>query len=262
MSETPGTVARALAVLTVLAESKDAVGVKDVARALNLPMSTSHRLLDLLLESGFVEKDEARRRYSTGLEFLRLANLVVQKRPYSDLVQPSLDRIAAQTGETAIYAIYSPALNTAIYAAKSDSPNSLRFRITLFQQVPVEWGASGLAILAFLPPDIQEQICASPRPSPLTGKALSRTALTRRIATVRDNGFAFSESERLLDSFGIAVPVTKADGEAVGSIALTIPKVRFETAQLESYVALLKGEALRLFTGRDPMQKMPAPKGS
>ena len=47
MSETPGTVSRALSVLTVVAQADETVGVKDVAHALALPMSTSHRLLDL-----------------------------------------------------------------------------------------------------------------------------------------------------------------------------------------------------------------------
>jgi DNA-binding IclR family transcriptional regulator len=54
MSDALGTVARTLSVLRIVAEAKTSVGVKDVADALQLPMSTSHRLLDLLLGAGFV----------------------------------------------------------------------------------------------------------------------------------------------------------------------------------------------------------------
>ena len=57
MSDALGTVARTLSVLRIVAEAKTSVGVKDVADALQLPMSTSHRLLDLLLGEGSLDLD-------------------------------------------------------------------------------------------------------------------------------------------------------------------------------------------------------------
>ena len=146
MTETLGTVARTLSVLRVVAEAKGTVGVKDVADALGLPMSTSHRLLDLLLEAGFVQKEQIKRRYAIGSEFFRLANLIAHKTSYASLVQPILDELARETGETALFAAYLPAQHCVAYAAKSDSPNSLRFRIDLFQKLPLEWGSTGLAV--------------------------------------------------------------------------------------------------------------------
>ena len=121
MTETLGTVARTLSVLRVVAEAKGSVGVKDVADALGLPMSTSHRLLDLLLEAGFVQKEKVKRRYVIGSELFRLANLVAHKTSYASLVQPLLDELARETGETALFAAYLPAQHCVAYAAKSDS---------------------------------------------------------------------------------------------------------------------------------------------
>lgn len=260
VTETLGTVARALSVLTVLAESKDAVGVKDVATALDLPMSTSHRLLDLLQEGGFVQKDEQRRRYTIGMEFLRLANLVAQRTSYGAAVQPALDRIAKETGETTMYAEYLPTKRAVMYSAKADSVQSLRFRITLFQETPVEWGASGQVILAFLPPEVQKEIQAASRPSPISKQRLSRTAFFERIEQVRKNGYAISENEKLPDSVGIAVPVMLGADQIGGSITLTIPKVRFVRAKLAGYIDLLRRETKAIAMG--PLQQRhPAAKG-
>jgi IclR family acetate operon transcriptional repressor len=125
-ADTSGTVARTLAVLTVMAESGGSVGVTDVATALGLPMSTSHRLLDLLRGAGFVERDAAQRRYRLGLQFLRVANLVTQNTSFARLCQPTLERITARTGETALYCEYLADHHMAAYAAKSDSTHSLR----------------------------------------------------------------------------------------------------------------------------------------
>jgi DNA-binding IclR family transcriptional regulator len=249
MTEALGTVARTLSVLRVVAEAKGSVGVKDVADALGLPMSTSHRLLDLLLEAGFVQKDKAKRRYAIGSELLRLANLVTHKASYAALVQPILDELARETGESAIFASYVPARHCISYAAKSDSPNSLRFRIELFQETPLEWGSTGLAVLAFLTEEEQAAAFARAMPSPVTGRRLTRAAFAERLAVVRRNGYAFTEGEKLPDSVGIAVPLEAIPGEIVGSLALTLPKVRFAQSRTRGYVHLLRRAQAR-FSGR------------
>lgn len=246
MAEKPdmsGTVARTLAVLTVMAEEGGDVGVTDVAKALGLPMSTSHRLLDLLRGAGFVERDAIQRRYRPGLQFLRVANLVTQRTSFATLCQPALDRIAAETGETALYCEYLPDGQMAAYAANSDSPHSLRYRIKLFEPVPVECGASGLAILSFLSADVRARICASPRSSPLTRKRLTSAALAGLVETTRRKGYAVSNGDKLPDSIGIGVPITLSGDRVVGSLALTIPESRFARARLKSYVTLLSREA-------------------
>jgi DNA-binding IclR family transcriptional regulator len=249
MTETTGTVARTLSMLRVIAEAKGSVGVKDVADALHLPMSTSHRLLDLLLQAGFVQKEKVKRRYGIGAEFFRLANVVARKTSMASLVQPLLDDLAHKTGETALFAAYLPAQHSVAYVAKADSPHSLRFRIDLFQSVPPEWGATGLAILAFLPEEEQDAVFARARPSPVTGRRLTRAAYLERLAAVRRDGFAVTEGEKLPDAVGIAVPIEAMPGEFVGSLALTIPKVRFVRAKTRAYVQLLRGATAR-FSGR------------
>jgi IclR family transcriptional regulator, acetate operon repressor len=248
--DTTGTVARTLAVLTVMAERGGSVGVTDLATALGLPMSTSHRLLDLLRGAGFVERDAAQRRYRLGLQFLRVANLVTQNTSLATLCQPALERITAETGETALYCEYLPEHHLAAYAAKSDSTHSLRYRITLFDPAPIECGASGLAILSFLPSAVRTSVCAAPRVSPLTGKRVSSSVLKGRIEATHRQGFALSNGDKLPDSIGIAVPVLMADERPVGALTLTIPESRFVKAKLKAYVALLSDEARRLSNSR------------
>ena len=249
-ADTSGTVARTLAVLTVMAESGGPVGVTDVATALGLPMSTSHRLLDLLRGAGFVERDAAQRRYRLGLQFLRVANLVTQNTSFAGLCQPTLERITAETGETALYCEYLADNHMAAYAAKADSTHSLRYRITLFDPAPVECGASGLAILSFLPASVRERVCATPRPSPLSGRRLSSSALADQIETTRRKGFAFSNGEKLPDSVGIAVPIRMSEERPIGALTLTVPESRFVKSKLKAYVALLSQEAALLSTTR------------
>jgi DNA-binding IclR family transcriptional regulator len=249
VSETVGTIVRALSVLRVIAEAKGTVGVKDVALSLGLPMSTSHRLLDLLRDAGFVEKEATMRRYAVGAEFFRIANLVTHKTSFGSQVQPLLDELTQETGETALFGSYLAAQHAMTYAAKSDSPHSLRFRVELFRQAGLEWGSTGLAILAFLPDEVQTAVFRNAQPSSISGRRLTRGEFLTRLATVRRDGFAMTESEKLPDSVGIAAPLEAAPGVVIGSIALTIPKMRFVRAQTKVYVELVRRAAARFSSG-------------
>lgn len=239
MSETVGTTHRILAALRLLAETKGTLSVKDVSQSLALPMSTSHRMLDMLMEAGFVEKDTARRRYGIGMEFFRIANLVAQNPVVAATLQPALDELTRRTGESSVLSIYLPADHAMTFVAKSDSPDSLRFEIDLFGQRQLVWGATGLAILAFLPKTVQDAAFDKAVPSPVSGKVLSRKEFDARIAKARRDGVAVTENENLSDSVGIAAPLTGGPDRVIGSVALTIPRYRYDRTKAALYAELL-----------------------
>ena len=245
MSDKVGTTARVLSLLRLLSESARPLGVKDVAGALGLPMSSAHRLLDALLEAGFVEKDTMQRRYSAGSEFFRIASLLAQKSSVARAVQPLLDELTAKTGESSILSLYLPGQHRMTFAAKCDSPHPLRYRIELFEQKPLEWGASSLAILAFLPERVQAEVLDGAGPAPVSGRRMERAEMAGRLARVRRDGYAVSESEKIPDSIGIGVPLTGAAGAVLGSLSITAPKFRFERAKTDQFVALLRNAAAR-----------------
>lgn len=243
MSAPAGTVARALSALRVLAEAPGPVGVKTLAGALDLPMSTSHRLLDLLGAEGFVERQAGTRRYVPGTELIRIAGLIAGRTSLPALVRPALERLRDETGETAIFALYLPAQGAMTYAACADSRHALRYRIDLFAQSSLVWGAAGLAILAWLPEERRAEIVAAAGPSPTTGRPVDRASLSDRLALIRARGYAVSEAEKLPDSIGIAAPLAMRPGAPAGSIVLTIPEMRFDRAMTERYGAAVRAAA-------------------
>ena len=253
MAEPTGTTVRILSLLRLIAESGRPLGVKEVAGALDLPMSTSHRLLDMLLEAGFVEKDTIRRRYSAGREFFRIASLLAQRTSIARTMQPVLDELTARTGESSILGLYLPAQRRMTYAAKSDSREALRYRIELFGQMPLEWGSTGLAILAFLPEAVQAEVLAAAGPSPVSGRTLGREEYAARIARVRRDGYAITESEKLPDSIGIAVPLGGPEG-VIGSLSITTPMFRFDRAKTGFFVDLLRKAARRFPSPGEPAE--------
>lgn len=250
MSETLGTVARALSVLRVVAERGASVGVKDVADALDLPMSTSHRLLDLLMRAGFVDRDIERRRYSVGAEFFRLASIVTQDSTLVSLAQPRLDQLTRETGETTVFAVYLAAEHATCFVAKSDSPNSLRFRIVLYEQTALQRGAAGLAVLASLSREAQASVLERATSLPAGGESLSSKRFYSRISKVRSAGVAVTMSELLPDAVEIAAPVYSAPNRVVGAIMVAIPTPRYSQSKAKSYSALVQQTAAGMLVQR------------
>src|SRR3546814_560895 len=80
-----GIVGRLTAMLKVLAETEREASLSDIAARMNLPASSTHRLLHLLMNEGFVERGEDSRTYRAGLEFVRVGGLLASRTDLTNL---------------------------------------------------------------------------------------------------------------------------------------------------------------------------------
>jgi len=243
MRESDGTVARIATILGVLAEATQSLGIKQISQAAELPMSTTHRLLGLLSDKGFVEKIPSIHKYRLGKEFLRIAATTIYKNPFSGIVQPILDEITAKVNETSAFALYHQAGRVISYHAKSDSRQPLRFRMSLNQRMDLISNAFGHAVLAFLPePARNEAIVAAPT----YGKFRNRSVLLTHLSGIGQEGYALSEDHDLSSVCYIAAPVKALGDNVLGAIGLVIPAVRLDRSQIRTYCSTVTEAAKKL----------------
>ena len=88
-----------------LTDQPDGAGLTEICAALNLPKSIGHRLLALLMESGYVMQHGPSGRYGLTLKLTMLGLRHYVRSGLDDLAQPVLDRLAAETGELARLAV-------------------------------------------------------------------------------------------------------------------------------------------------------------
>ena len=239
-------VAKALRALGWLIQSPDAdVGVRHVAGALDLRPSNAHRLLSTLVHEGFVQQDARTARYSLGPELLRWAHLIIARAPLREIAMHHMRALVGACNETAFLGLYDGARREMMFAASVESEHPLRYAIELNRWMPMNTGASSLAVLAFLPKDELHAIFdRSLDGPPLTANAITgRTRLNAALAQVRRIGYAFSRGQRLAGAIGIAAPIFASGGKVIGDLVLTIPEQRFERRNTGKLATLLRKRA-------------------
>ncbi len=223
---TSGTVARVLQLLAFVAQSDGEFGIKDVAQDLGLAPSTSHRLLALLLEGGFVTRSEVRR-YRIGPQFLRLARVALEGNDLEAAALGPMQQVVEACGETCLLAVYHEHSQTMSFVARVDSINALRYRIRMHAVETLAWGATGRSILAFLPPAVIQLVLARGERSPASGQQLMPAEARAELERIRERGYALSRSQRIDGAVGLSVPIFGAGRRVLGSLSVTSPEQRF-----------------------------------
>jgi DNA-binding IclR family transcriptional regulator len=246
MTDTPidqaGSLPRALRLLRLLGQG-DAGGMRlaELADAAILPRPTVHRILRLLLSEGFVEHDAARRRYRLGLPLFLLAARAGQAAGLRDIARPALLRLTEGLGETVFLLVRNGFDAVCIDRSAGPLP-ILTFTGDIGGRVPLGLGQGSNAILAFLPPEEQDEVIRRNLPRIREAGGLDEAALRDELARVREHGHC-AACGILPGMSGLGVPVLDAEGRAVAALSIGTTTDRLGTDRRAVVAEALRKEA-------------------
>ena len=277
---------RTFGILEVFTESQPEWSTTGIARELDLPVPTVHRILAALKRLGYVSQHEETRRFRLGLAAVSLGERARGQADFRPVAVGPLRQLSDATGETALLTVLSPARDRSVCLERVETSRPLRLSVQPGRQLPLHAGASQKALLAFMPADEIDRLTAQPLERLCTATITSRSALRRELTTIRARGWSSSYEETDIGVWGVAVPVLSADdvvcavGIAGPSPRLTAERVRRDV-QLIHEAATVISRALRLRTppvtvsdarigpdlknpnaGRDPKTVAGSPDGS
>jgi IclR family transcriptional regulator, acetate operon repressor len=228
---------RVLATLKELAKFPNGASLDEIAQALDAPKSSVHRALATLRRANLARQDR-RGRYQLGLELIRLAYTYHERLDEPALVQPVLEELAEQFGETAHYAkLMSPEI---VYLGKVTAPGQrLQLTSVIGGRNPAHATAAGKALLALALPDdgAVERFVAEHGPLDARTEQTNTTAATLvgELARTRERGYALDREESELGIVCIAFPVFLGSATTpTGAVSLTALRSRMS---LEALVA-------------------------
>jgi IclR family acetate operon transcriptional repressor len=197
-------------------------GVRELAREVGIPAATVHRVLSALAEEDFVASDELTGRWSLGPEFWRLALRGGAKLTVNAVAVGHLERLVADSNETAFLCVYDPTKRRVMFTASVESKQPIRHVVDLHEWTPVNSAASSLAILANLPETELRAISTTEEFA-----SVDRVKLRATLGRIRQQGYAQTRGVRVAGAVGVAAPVRGGRGEVLGSVGVTIPEQRF-----------------------------------
>jgi IclR family transcriptional regulator, acetate operon repressor len=252
------TVNKALEFLGLFNQTRPEIGLSEMARLADIDKATTHRMLVSLAKHGLVEQNLTSRLYRLGAGTLRLARMREASFPISAIVEPILQELAAQTGETVHASLVAGnALATVGLVA---SHKAIHVTMGPGDSLPFHATASGIAVLAFLPASRADAILKSKLPAyTMHAPTLSQNIL-KTVNQVRLRGYAVAEQSFESDVIGIAAPFFSEGGIACGAVAVATPAHRVNRAVRANTIRAVLAAAISLTrkTGVEPPESFVA----
>jgi IclR family transcriptional regulator, acetate operon repressor len=240
-------VQRSFALLsTMLDFDGKSFGVRELAEAAEIPVTSVHRALGAMANAGMVRR-HADGTYDIGFEFFRLASRAAALMPVRRAAQPVLQDLVARCGESAMLALYDPRRHMMMMKTYVSSGQPLQYQMELDVWSPIYKGATGLAILAGLTEaDLDAALRQHGTTALLDPPLTDRVELDAELALTRQRGYAFSIGAGIPGAVAVAASFRGSAGELLGDLVVTFPDSRFDPGREEPLAALVCAAAADL----------------
>lgn len=240
-SKSPGAAVQKtfLAFRAIADEPGASVGVRELAARLGFAPATTHRALGALMAAGLVVRDAGTARYSLSLDAFRLGFQIAGRAPWRDMSLPRLRALSKACGEMSAFAILDRTRLQMQTVARAHSAHGVAI-VETDGWKSLRAGASGLAILAFLPRADQDHVIeASPEPE-TRATIVDPAEMRRELDAIADRGYALTRGQRIPGAVGIGAPVFLPEGGVLGSVYVSLPEQRFDPGRESALADLVR----------------------
>ncbi len=215
--------------------AKRPLGLVDLAAAVDLPTSTTARLLATLVTVGALSRADDGT-YRIGPTITGLAVAADLEAALVAVARPHLVELAATVDESVGLSL--PVGDEVVTVAQVDARRSVRAEDWSGTRWPMDRGGSGDVLLAARPrAELASRLAGHDDPEPLRA----------RVERARRRGVAWSHGDYVADLSSVAAAVCDPDGRAIAALYVYGPTYRFPTPDTRAPVeAALRDHAGRI----------------
>jgi len=244
---------RAITLLREVSASRgNGATLTSLAEAAGLPQPTAHRLLKSLLSEGLLERDPATRTYRLGPLLYEFGLAAAPRVDARRLCGPTLERLAAATGDTAYLNCRSG--NDALCLDRREGTFEVQaLPVDVGNRRPLGVGSGALAVLASLPSaDVDAVIEANAGRYRRYGLTAER--VRAYVEATRARGFAITSGRIVASYRGVAVAIGNGIGGMPAALSIIAIAERLDVRRIEQVARILMREerALRMILANEP----------
>ena len=236
----PKVLEKTLRVLDLFTVERPSWSVSEIARELEMPTATAHRIIRALEQRSYLTRIDSRFRLGfAAVDLGRRAMASVDLRSRLGAVLRDLGRA---TGETVLLTVYDETRHGSLCIDRIEATHDLRLTIQIGRVTPIHAGASAKALLAFLDEALVADVFAQPMESFAPGTITDPEELRKELAKIRRRGWASSYEENNMGAWGLAAPIL-VNGLAIASVGLAAPTARWSKAAMRDLAKLVIASA-------------------
>lgn len=219
----------------------------ELARRVDLPVSTTSRLLGTLEARGAVERSDEQGVYRIGPMILTMASTADSSENMKALARPELEWLADTCAEAAGLSV--AAGYTMHYLDQVDSTQAVQVQDWVGSRLPMHVVASGLVVLAQWPTDAVDAFLERELEVPTAASMTAPEAIRNRLDVIRDAGVAWTNEEFEVGINAVAAPIVTGMGDVVGAVHMHGPAYRFPGADTKRFEEAVASAANRIGEG-------------
>jgi len=214
-----GGLAKGLAVIETFTPDRPRQSISAVAEASGLDRATARRCLLTLAHHGYADWDG--KFFTLTPRVLRLGTACLATMPLPQIVQPFLDALSDEIGQSSSVSILDGA--EIVYIARAAQKKVMSVALMPGSRLPAYCTSMGRVMLAARPePDQRALLGDAPLPARTPHTLTDPAAILAELARVRAQGHALIDQEVELGLRSIAVPVVDARGHTVAALNLGV----------------------------------------
>ena len=239
-----GGLAKGLRVIEAFSAERPRLSISDAAEIAGLDRATTRRCLLTLSELGYAAYDG--KFFTVTPKVLRLGTGCLATMPLPRIVQPLLDRLSEEIGQSTSVSILDE--TEIVYVARAAQQRVMSIALMPGSRLPAYCTSMGRVLLSAQTAERQRDILEASRLVARTEKTITgMDALLAEIEATGHRGYALIDQEVEIGLRSIAVPLEDARGRVVAALNIGVPAVvvpveemtsRFLPAMREVQVAL------------------------
>jgi DNA-binding IclR family transcriptional regulator len=238
---------RAIAILQVVAHSRQGIGLADLCKEVGLHTSTAFHLAKTLVTLGLLRQEQDSKRYRVGSRLFSLASGALDERELLDISMPVLTSLAEDTGENSHIAVRSG--QDIFIVGKCDGTASIRLAERVGTARPPHATALGKMLMSALQPAQLDKLIGSITLNQITPKTIVDPQLLKKeIENTARNAIAFDDGEFDPDVRCLAAPVYDFRGQMIAAIGISAPMWRMGLNRVGDVSAVVINSANNLST--------------
>jgi IclR family transcriptional regulator, KDG regulon repressor len=236
---------KALDILELFLDTRDEMGVSEIARITGMNKATVSRIANHLTSRNYLVQNEKRGKYFLGTQFLSFSKVIKDRIKLRDVAMPYLTKLNKLVDESIVLVTWDG--KKAINIDSIQSAQALRIIPDESGQIPLHCTGTGKIFLAQMTDkELETYFSINDLTAYTTNTITNLNQLKTHLMSIVNEGIAYDDEEFKTGSRNVAAGVKDVDGKYVASIGVLAPSVRLTRTKMVEIAPEIKKCALEI----------------